>query len=620
MPDFIDTVLDQLAVLISTERFAELESDGLEIKPIPSDSGSWNECYKSVNAFLNTRGGILLLGIREMGQGDARRYVFTGYRENAEGKLKELPDLFEDPHGVKLDLREQFPAMQLRDFRGGRVAVVWVDELPADRKHVFHKGKAWKRVLTGDHQISRAELEAQDAYREEAWQAREVQPLGSIGLDDLDLDQINEYIQLLNRPVRIETIKAYLDAARPFLERKSFLKDGAATLLGALVCGRHPADLLGFRCHVHGYVDVPYEVAQDKQDLTGNILPLMDASRSYILRNIQVGVSVAGGGTSSPQYPEAVIRETVNNALAHRDYSINKQAVIAIQPGVQLSIQNPGRFRSYLLIEHPQHAIPLRRVIPEAKARNPKLADVLRVYRRWEGRGIGMATLVNLCLDNQIDIPTYRLYSEEVCLILRPGKLCCDRIETRLREFDAYIDDKTGGLPLSPEQKSVIAYLMKSEWANQRAHYSILLTPDNNHFEQLLWLEKCGLISQHPMSTPVYPIYVVDRVLIQDGYQAELQELFGAAVRELDELNRAVLDVVFRQGKYSRAHATTAKSAAFSLWYDRRGGSESIREFDSFYRRVRYGFNKLERAGFIVRASGARGFVLNSEFRSERLL
>lgn len=619
MADLVDGVLAKLAVLISENRYEALETDGLEIKPVPPDSGSWRERHKSVNAFLNTRGGILLLGFREEGQGLQKRWVFTGYREEAEAKLKELAGLFTSKKGAALDLREAFPPMELREFPGGRVAVVYVDELPADQKYVFYRGEAWKRVLTGDHKLNEAEIESQEEYRQELWHARELQPVPDATPADLDLDPLNEYIQQLNRPVKVETIKADLDSARGFLERKGFLKDGAVTTLGMLVCGRHPEDKLGFRCHVHGYVDVPQQVAQDKQDMIGNILPLMQQSLSYILRNIQIGVTVEGGGKAAPQYPEEVLRETVNNALAHRDYSINQQAIISIKPGSHVSIRNPGAFRRHLLIEHPDDGIPLRRIIPEAKARNPKLADVLRVYRKWEGKGIGMATLVNLCLENRIDLPSYRLYSEEVNLFLNAGSLLGERMKTHLAGFDAHLEGKLGGPP-SEAQLLVLSYLMKSEWANRSHHYSILLTPDNNHFEQLLALERAGLIFKHERSTTLHPIYLADRVLMQDAYRSELEILFGGGIASLEPTARRCLDVIYRHGRFSQTKAVTAKTAAFALWYAEKGGIQDIKEFDAFYRKVRYAFNKLESGEYIARPKEGRGFLLNEHFKRDHLL
>ena len=50
----------------------------------------------------------------------------------------------------------------------------------------------------------------------------------------------------------------------------------------------------------------------------------MEKGINFILQNIQVGVSVEAGGTSVPEYPIRLIRESVNNSLAHRDYGINK--------------------------------------------------------------------------------------------------------------------------------------------------------------------------------------------------------------------------------------------------------------------------------------------------------
>jgi ATP-dependent DNA helicase RecG len=619
MNDFIDRVLQRLTALIHEDRYEEQETETVEIKPVPSEGGGWRELHKSANAFLNTRGGIIILGIKEDGQGNTRRYIFSGYREEAEAKLKDLPALFTDRSGAKLDLRDYFPLMQIREFMDGRVALLFVEELPADRKYVFYRNEAYQRILTGDHKITEVEIDRQEEYRKEVMDARELQPWPGADLDDLDLDALNDYIQHLNRPRKIETMKADMETARPFLERKKFIKDNRVTLLGMLVCGKYPADHLGFRCHVHGYVDVPDKIAQDKQDLIDNILPLMESSLSYILRNIQVGISAERGGMSTPQYPEEILRETVNNALAHRDYSLNKQATISIKPGRHIAIKNPGTFRNYLLIEQPDHEIPLRRIIPEAKARNPKLADVLRVYSKWEGKGIGMATLVNLCLENRIDLPVYRLFSEEVCLFLRAGKLLDERMESHFKSFDAYIERKTNGLALNDEEKRVLAYLIKSEWENEHLYYTVLLTPGNNHFEALLALERNGLIWKHPLSTAIYPVYVVDRALIKRDYFAELMSIFGESFPRLNEMPRGILNIIYRHGRFSKTPTVTAKTAAIALWHEKNPGIQDIHGFDTFYRRVRYFFNTLERSGFIMKIGTRVGYVISENYRNKNL-
>lgn len=616
----VDEILTNLADLIQQGRFVELETEGLEIKPVPIDGGEWKERHKSVCAFLNTRGGILILGVKEEGAGSSRRYVLSGWKDYAEPNLKEFARIFTDRKGVKLDLGDCFPPMQIRTLLGERVAVVYVDELSADRKFVFLNGTAYKRILTGDHKITDREIEAQEEFKEEAIHAKELQPVPGMRETDLDLTKLNHFIFHLNQPQQVETLKPDLKAARAFLERRCFLKDGIVTILGALVCGDHPGDRLGFRSHVHGYVDVPQQIAQDKQDFVDNVLQLMESSLGYLMRNIQVGISAAGGGTAVPQYPEEVLRETVNNALAHRDYSVDKQIIIAIKPGIHIAIRNPGRFRQTLLIEDGNAAVPVRRILPEAKPRNPKLADVLRVYRKWEGRGIGMATLVNLCLENRIDLPYYRIYTEEVCLHICAGRLMGDRMERLFDSFDRHISDKLDGGHLSEEQKLVLAYLIKSEWANEEYHYTILLTPDNNHFAALSFLEKAGLISKHSLSTASCPIYIADRVLVQRSYVRELRTMFGAAYDNLDATSQAALGVIYRHNHYCKEKGGSAKQVAFALWYERRSPEGDIKQFDTFYRKVRNIFNKLEKSGFVSKVAGTRGYTLCNDYMLYRLL
>ncbi len=159
-----------------------------------------------------------------------------------------------------------FPSMEIRTLLGKRVAVVYVDELAADRKYTFFNGTAYRRILTGDHRITDRDIEAQEEFKEEASHAKELQPVPGMTEADLDMAKLNQFIFHLNQPTPVETLKPDLASARAFLERRCFLKDGAVTILGALVCCNHPGDRLGSRSHIHGYVDIPQQIAQDKQD------------------------------------------------------------------------------------------------------------------------------------------------------------------------------------------------------------------------------------------------------------------------------------------------------------------------------------------------------------------
>ncbi len=619
----IDKILLELQELIGQSSFKELESDTLEIKPVPADGGSWRERQKSVNAFLNTRGGILVLGVKEEGQGAARKYVFKGYREDAEPKLKELTRLFTDRENREMDLTSCFPPPEIREFLDGRIALVYVDELSSEQKFCFLNGDAFKRVLTRDDRITDSEINAQEEYKQEIWNAREIQPVVGARAEDLDLDRLNEYIQLLNRTVKIETIKADLQSAKSFLERKSFLRGDSVTTLGVLVCGRHPGDLLGFRCQLNGYVDMPGEIARDKQDFSDNVLPLMEGGLSFILRNIQVGVSSRRGGTAQPQYPEPLLRETVNNALAHRDYSIDRQVIIAIKPGEHIEIRNPGSFRPNLLIELQSAHGRVIRILPEAKPRNPKLADVLRVYRKWEGRGIGMATLVNLCLENQIDLPYYRLHQDEVRLYLCAGSLLDDKMERMFDAFDRFISDKLAGSRPTDVQKLVLSYVIKSEWANERQRHTILLTADNNHYEELVNLKYSGLIGEHPASPELYPVYMAAPELMRKNWHSELLDLFGSSYTTLAPQYKDVLEVAYLHGRFSSLKPVSAKRVSQYLWAHQERERDDIEEFDRFYRSVRYTINMLTRQGFLTKLSGggpATGYVLNGKYKAEHLV
>lgn len=617
----IDEILDTLRELIAEHRHAPMETDTLEIKPVPATGGSWKERFRTINAFLNTRGGILLLGVeeRQIERGrPEKRYVFTGWREDAEAKAKDLARLFTDRSGKVLDLRESFAPLQIRPFLDGQIGLITVEELAADRKFVFLEGRAFRRIATGDHEIDQADIDRQEAYREQAARAAELRPFPGTTLESIDLHKVNAYITQLNKREQIETLKPTISDAAPFLRRKHFVHDYQATLLGMLVCGRDVGDVLGFRCQLHGYVELEDKTILDKQDFVDNVPLLMEAGYNYVNRNIHVGISPKRAGTDAPEYPDKLIRETVNNALAHRDYESDRAVVVTIRPGREIAIRNPGRFPPHLLVESRVGPIPFQRIIPEPEPRNPKLADVLRVQRKWEGLGIGMSTLVNLCLENQTDIPCYRFKTQEVELRIRPGRLVGERMAQLFASYNRYIEDKLQGNPLNEGQKAILAYAIKSERENHRERHTILITADNNHWQEIQSLVRAGLMTRHPASPPNYPVYLADRVLIEEFDLTPLRDHFGTLFDAISPERKDILRIVRRFNRYSKTPYPSAKQTAFALWYERdERHVNDIHGFDRFYRRVRDAFNRLEKLGFVVKIGD--GYQLNMEFGKTHL-
>lgn len=610
----VDRILAQIEVCIAQNKYEKVESDKIELKDL--SGGISNQLYTSACAFLNTEGGIIIIGIHEDER--QKKYVFKGYNPEIESALKLLPKQFTDQQGHSLDLSPMFPTFEIRDFLGGRVCIIYVEKLDEERKYVFYRGEAWKRKITGDHKLSNDEIEKQNDLREEIRNAREISTVDSATLDDLDVNKLNDYIIRLNRDIQVETLKVDIPSASSFLDRKSFIRANKPTLLGMLVCGKNIEDILGGRCQVDGFVDSPIQIAENKQVLKDNILALMERSVGFIYKNIQVGVSHSQSGTSVPEYPDKLIRETVNNALAHRDYGIDKFVNIIIKPNESIEIRNPGSFRQEqrLLFNVKDQNIRSRRIIPIAKARNPKLADILKTFDRWEGRGIGMASLTNASLDNQIGVPYYIFHSEhDISLFIPKGKTLDDKMEQWLNSFSGYLLKKLDGKELSLEEKMVLCYFYQSELLNRLERYTILLTQDNNHFVVIDGLESKGLIYRHPRSPDIFPVYFVDRTLVQTDFTKQLRQLFGKGYDDLKNDYKDVLQAIYQHNNYSLQQVVSAKATGNFLYLRQYPVVTDIRDYDNFRRRVRNIFNQLEKKGFITRQDGKKPeYILNPNY------
>lgn len=199
-----------------------------------------------------------------------------------------------------------------------------------------------------------------------------------------------------------------------------------------------------------------------------------------------------------------------------------------------------------------------------------------------------MSDLVNSALSNQIDLPYYIFHSvDELSLHILSGKVLDEATEAWLDLMDGWIARQTGNQSLTDEQRTVLAYILKSERVNRLGCYTLALTPGNNHFGAIDKLKSTGLIKLHSASDRFREVYVVCRELAMDDAQAELRALLGPEFDDLDLLARHALNMILLAETFFRAGGLNAKQV-MRLLKTRLPEEHRKRGEDEFYRAIRY--------------------------------
>jgi len=202
----VDKIIQKLENCLTNGLYEAIETETLELKNQPGnaeDKEYWS-IKKTICAFLNTLGGIIVVGIKEDTKN--KKYSFTGYDSRFEESMKMLENnavfsLDGQPINISDHIR-----FEIRDFLGGRILLIHVERLAHDAKFVFTYNKenklvAYERKLEGDHPIEKNKIEAQEEYKSEIKNRKELRPVINATLENISVDQLNEYIFWLNKEV-----------------------------------------------------------------------------------------------------------------------------------------------------------------------------------------------------------------------------------------------------------------------------------------------------------------------------------------------------------------------------------------------------------------------------------
>ena len=612
--DFIGNILSKIETSINSKIFIDVEKEILELKDL-STGQDWKSLKETMCAFLNTNGGYIICGIRERENNGIKSYNITGFDRNNESNLIDLNSkTFYNDSKQLVNVPDNI-AFEYRSILNFNIAVIHVKPLSEDNKYVSFNHKYYERILTQDKEIIELKLNRHNEYKQELEYSKEISTVENASIEEIEIDKVNQFIVRLNSTLRKETLKKDIDDAKDFLNRKYCLnKEDKVTILGLLLFGRDPFRYLEYRCEIDCYFETGIDISRDKKYFQNDVLSLVDDAFSFVWGHIKVGRSVLGGGRSEPEFPERLIREVINNAIAHRDYVANKFITIKVNPGSNLSIINPGSFKSKMILSFKDSDVSIRRIVAGVpETRNPKLANVLKTFDKIESQGIGMATLVSVCLDNQIDIPYFDLSNENmISLTIPSGKLLDEEAINWLMSFRGYLTKKLKK-NLSTEHEMVLTYLYKSEKLNERRFYTILLNPSNNHFDVLTDLIESKIIKECKTNGNEFtPVYILESELHKSNFNSEIESISGMSIDNLDETKIKILNIIFRYNKYN--YQSLKPSMITPELYRVLYGKEiNPLTYENLGRKVRNYCNELFLASFLKKKEDKTYYLYNYE-------
>jgi ATP-dependent DNA helicase RecG len=395
---------------MNRNKLAELirngESSGVDFK---RDDVRPERLAKEMSALLNLEGGHILLGVED----DGGVSGLTRGPERAEEWVMEVARTHLRPATI--------PFWETVPWDDDKViGIVSLPDDAPDKPYKAKRGSAWvTQMRVGTTSRDASDDEEARLYMQSGRLQYDRRPISGGGLDDLDQRRLINYF----RDIRQQDCPDADDRdawLRLLVNTELMVEDRGRVMPsvgGLLLFGVRPKKFLpqsGITAVAYTGTEKDYNAKAGPQTLRGPIVSLFSATADgamaahpqlprsfsasdgaleagiiaqaldFVRRNTEVKAWIDGDGTRRERwdYPLEAVRETLVNAVAHRDYGI---AVIDIELSIyadRIEVISPGRLPNTVTVEKMRAGY--------RASRNELIKEVLRDYRYIEATGLGV--------------------------------------------------------------------------------------------------------------------------------------------------------------------------------------------------------------------------------------
>jgi ATP-dependent DNA helicase RecG len=222
---------------------------------------------------------------------------------------------------------------------GKTIIAIHVEEMPL--KPVSFKGRYYRRTLNANTQMTVSEM--MDLHLRSFNTSWDYQIDPRHSLDDILLDKVSRFITMVNKHRATPITDKALEALRKF----ELLRNDAITNACYLLFTKDDSLLTTIEMGRFQTETIIKDSLRTQSDLFTQIETVID----FILKHINKRIIISGKAQHDEiwDYPLEAIRETVINAIIHRDYRSAADTVIKIFDD-KIEIFNPGKLQGDLTI------------------------------------------------------------------------------------------------------------------------------------------------------------------------------------------------------------------------------------------------------------------------------
>ena len=396
---------------------------------------SW---LKSVSAFANTSGGLLLYGVDNDGN-------LVGL-ENAERDAEDISEMIKS----LMDPIPEFD-LSLHAEDGRKFVVVSVKAGTTTPYYVFLKGHRDAYIRIGNESVKANSIDLKRLVlkgEKRTWDS---------------LPSNHKRANFAFETLRAEYFaRAKMEFVESDFDSFGLVEDAVLTNAGALLADKSPIRHSRVFCTRWNGLTKSNGVmeALDDDEFSGGLLNLLDAAKGFVKVNAKTKwrkMEDGSGRVEYPEYPSTAVEEAIVNGLIHRDYLELGSEVHIDMFDDRLEVYSPGGMVSGELIQ----ALDSRAVA--SKRRNPVIADLFQRLSLMERRGSGLGKILDAYqLESEkrgrTVVPQFQSSPSEFHVIL-------PNLNYKAPELDALNDDKDKSSDAGTE---VAAYAFSTTLAEGR--------------------------------------------------------------------------------------------------------------------------------------------------------